>query len=233
MKFSIHTIGEELNKVIVIDDAVPAAQGLITMAAQSGSFLDVTRNSYPGLRRSLDPNSEVERDYVNYLCHLAGPVMHDVFGIKRFTVDAASLSLMTKRPLEANPLTRIPHYDELKKPKYALLHFLTLRSQGGTGFYRHRRTGFERISLERKDMFHEGLRQDWAAYGDPEMAYISGSNEAYEQIGYFEGRFNRLLIYSGALLHSAHVPADFDYSADPRRGRLTSNLFLTVTPEKS
>mgnify|MGYP000754141965 CR=1 FL=1 len=226
MKIAVHELGEERNKIIVIDNAVPAAEGLIALAAMGPPFADVTNNSYPGKRRLLNPNSEAESDYVNYLCNIAGPAMHDAFGVKSFKVDHASLSLMTKRSFEANPLTRIPHYDEIKRPKYALLHFLTTRPQGGTGFYRHRRTGYELISSERKDAFHEGLRQDWLAFGDPEMAYISGSNDAYEQIGYFEGHFNRLLIYSGALLHSAQVPDNFAYSADPRSGRLTANLFL-------
>lgn len=228
MKISIQELGNEHNKIIVIDKAVPAIEGLITMASIGTPFSDVVKNSYPGIRRSLNPNIEAERDYVNFLSKLAGPVMHEAFGTKRFSVDHASLSLMTKRSYEANPLTRIPHYDEIKKTKYALLHFLSPRTQGGTGFYRHKRTGFEKITPERKDDFHEGLRQDWAAYGDPEQAYMSGSNQTYEQTGYFDGHFNRVLIYSGALLHTAQVPSDFAYSADPRKGRLTANLFLVI-----
>jgi hypothetical protein len=228
MKVAIHPLGNEGNKVIVIDQAVPAADGLIAMAAMGEPFHEVTQSSYPGVRRVLSPAHDAERDYVNFLCNLAGPVMHDAFGIKRFAVDHAAFSLITKRPLQANPLTRIPHYDEITQVKYALLHFLSPVSQGGTGFYRHRRTGFECITPERKDRFHEGLREDWADYSDPPEAYMSGSDKAYEQTGYFEGIFNRLLIYSGALLHTAQVPDAFAYNAGPRTGRLTANLFLTV-----
>ena len=226
MKTVVHELGNEGNKVIVIDDAVPAVAGLIEMAAAS-AFSEVVDNSYPGTRRPLRPQIDAERDYVTYLCNIAGRALHDAFGFERFQVDAAFLSLLTKRPQDANPLTRIPHYDEVLRPKYALLHFLSPRVQGGTGFYRQRRTGFERISVDRKDRFHEALRDDYAAYGEPPMAYMSGSNEGFDQIGYFEGQLNRLLIYSGALLHSAHVPDDF---ADPRTGRLTANLFVVIPP---
>jgi hypothetical protein len=225
MKIRVNEIGQERNRVVVIDDIFPQASRLPELAARR-AFADVTESSYPGLRYQLSAQTLPEWNYVLNVLSTISPVLGDAFGLKGFTISYAGFSLMTKRAGQAHPLTRIPHYDEITEGKYAVLHFLTASAQGGTGFYRHKRTGFERISPERKVAFHQGLRDDFEAYGEPPVAFINGSNEAYEQIAAFEGRFNRLLIYSGALLHSAHVPADFQYSPDPQKGRLTTNLFL-------
>ncbi|EGF91724.1 histidyl-tRNA synthetase, class IIA [Asticcacaulis biprosthecium C19] len=230
MKIQVKDIGIEGHRVVIVDDAVPHAEGLVRVAA-ARVFAPVSGNSYPGLRHDFTPQSDPEWSYITYILKRYGPIMQDTFGFSAFRLASAAFSLMTRRPHEAHPMTRIPHYDEVGEAKYALLHFLTPQPQGGTAFFRHRRTGFERISAERKAAFHEGLRQDLAAYGEPAPGFMAGSNEAYEQTAYFEGRFNRLLIYSGALLHSAQVPSNFTFSANPAKGRLTTNLFLNIPAE--
>jgi len=35
-----------------------------------------------------------------------------------------------------------------------------------------------------------------------------------------------MIIYHGSLLHSGIIPSGMNFSADPRQGRLTANLFL-------
>lgn len=231
MKIEIHEIGLEGNKVVMIDDALPRPEDVRELAAGQ-TFAPVTTSSYPGVRRELSSRVERERAYVEALRALVKPVMQDVFDMADFRIATADLSLMTLPAFQAHPMTRIPHYDEIRHIKYALLHFLAPVAQGGTAFYRHRRTGFERISPDRKDAFFEGLRADLLAYGEPAPRFMSGSDNSFEQTACFEGRCNRLLIYSGALLHTAQVPADFTYSADPAKGRLTANLFLVPAPTK-
>ena len=39
---------------------------------------------------------------------------------------------------------------------------------------------------------------------------------------------DRLVIYRGALLHSGIIPNGMKFSADPRQGRLTANLFIRI-----
>ncbi|MBW8841445.1 MAG: hypothetical protein JF608_06485, partial [Sphingomonadales bacterium] len=56
--------------------------------------------------------------------------------------------------------------------------------------------------------------------------YTFGSNEHYEQIGQIEGVRDRLAIYRGSMLHSGIIPPDMAFSADPRAGRLTANIFI-------
>jgi len=37
---------------------------------------------------------------------------------------------------------------------------------------------------------------------------------------------DRLAIYRGSMLHSGIIPPDMAFSADPRLGRLTANIFV-------
>jgi hypothetical protein len=74
------------------------------------------------------------------------------------------------------------------------------------------------------------LRQDVGRYGLPSPSYISGSTDIYEQTACFQARANRALIYRGHLLHCADLPANLDYTADPRHARLTVNTFLMGRP---
>ena len=37
---------------------------------------------------------------------------------------------------------------------------------------------------------------------------------------------DRIIIYPGSLLHSGIIPREMNFSADPREGRLTANLFV-------
>ena len=37
---------------------------------------------------------------------------------------------------------------------------------------------------------------------------------------------DRLVIYQGSLLHSGIIPPGMSFSADPREGRLTANIFV-------
>ena len=56
--------------------------------------------------------------------------------------------------------------------------------------------------------------------------YVRGSTNGFEEIGRVQARFNRLVVYPGNLFHSGILPDDYDFSPDPRRGRLTINIFL-------
>ena len=65
-------------------------------------------------------------------------------------------------------------------------------------------------------------------YGPPK-GYIQGSTPIFEQIAQIEGLYNRVVVYPNSLLHSGRIPPGFDFSSDPTQGRLTANLFVTVT----
>ena len=110
--------------------------------------------------------------------------------------------------------------------------------QGGTSFWRHRRTGLE-YAPPRGDLRAASLleafaaRDEWhlisklmkeglAGVGD---GYITESNGHWERIDLVEMRCNRLVVYDARRFHCMHVPHP-EWEPDPARPRLTQNLYL-------
>jgi hypothetical protein len=100
---------------------------------------------------------------------------------------------------------------------------------GGTGLYRHRLTGLERIPLEPTrelidlaaglDITEAQLRTEagWKSFQDhivfnPLFAakdgYINDGNEFWELLFLAEMRFNRLILFDGRVPHSQHLRPD-------------------------
>jgi hypothetical protein len=223
----VHSIGEEGCKILIVDNLVPDARPLVDLAARLGPFPKPDGILYPGLRRYIGERDREAAAYVAFVCRTLSPLLSGAFGIDQFRVDNASFSLATRRPEDSVPYMRIPHYDGVDQKAFAVLHYLSDPSQGGTAFYRHRRTGFECISPDRAAAYQAGALQDFEAYGEP-ASYIGSSTEAFERIFEVEGVFNRCLIYTGAMLHSGQLAGAANFSPDPRLGRLTGNIFIRV-----
>ena len=231
MKVLVTEIGQERTKVVIIDDFVANPHAVIEQAAALAPFPQIADNYYPGVRRMLR-QGEAAYHYVRSVCGVLPPVLQRVYGVMRFHVREASFSMVTQRPETTQLIQRVPHFDTLNPADFAVLHYLSPTPFGGTGFYRHRRTGFERVSQARYQLYLDALDEDLRAYGPPEARYITGSSPAFERLGGSEGRFNRLIIYPGALLHCADIDPSFTFASDPRTGRLTGNIFIraeTVT----
>lgn len=215
----IERIGQEGEPVIVIDDFV-VDPDILRGKAEALTYATLGRH-YPGLRAEVAP-----QDVADFLAPVQA-LIAEVFSFAGpAAVISAGYSIVTTRPAELTPIQRLPHFDGFEAERVALLHYLNGAEQGGTTFYRHRSTGFETITAERHAAYDSALHRDVARYGLPGPAYISGSTEIYEQIAAFDARPNRALLYRGNLLHCANLPADLDFTADPRRARLTVNTFL-------
>jgi hypothetical protein len=120
---------------------------------------------------------------------------------------------------------RAPHFDSTDQKYYALLHYLRVPQGTGTAFYRQRSTGIERVTEANIASFVTTAERE-AALLAPDSGYIRGSDRFFEQIGAVEAVTDRLIIYQGSLLHSGIIPRDMVFSADPRAGRLTANIFV-------
>ena len=223
MVATVHEIGLEGNTVVVVDDFMDEPHLLIEQAAAMAPFSTEQANYYPGLRRLITPADTLTDLHVNEGLQALAPIIGQVFGLKSFMPTEASFCLVTKRPEELGALQRLPHYDHTDPNFFAILHYLSPQTQGGTNFYRHRATGFERISPDRAKAYGEARSLENQT---PPMSFFGESTGEFERIARFEAKFNRLLIYRGSLLHSGDIPADFSFSPDPRLGRLTCNIFI-------
>jgi hypothetical protein len=109
------------------------------------------------------------------------------------------------------------------------VHYLFHADWGGTAFYRHRRTGFERIDEQRRKEYFSRLEQE-SRGSDVADGYIDEDTALFERIAKVEGVFNRMVVYRRNSLHSGSIDNARVPPADPVTGRLSINTFIDVVP---
>ncbi len=219
MRPELRRIGQAQSPVVVIDDFTGAVDDIVDLAAALAPFPAETGTYYPGLRRRILPG-ELAYAYVERLLEAAATFVGGGFDVDRFDLIEASFSMVTTAPGALGPAQRSPHFDSTDPDYLAVIHYLS--ETPGTAFFRQLATGIEMVDERNADRFVATARH---ASGEL-TGYIHGSNPHYERIGQIEGVRDRLAIYRGAMLHSGIIPPDMAFSADPRVGRLTANIFI-------
>lgn len=225
MAIQILTVGKEQTPVVVIDNFVQDPDVLVDQAARMAPFPKPAGNYYPGVRRMITSDDGQVYDYVQAICRSVASLIGSTYQVPNLEFIEASFSLVTTRPEALVSLQSRPHIDSSEAGYFAVLHYLSRKAGGGTGFYRQVRTGFETILPDRVAAYGAAQARDENIFGPP-SAYFSGSSDGYAEIAKVDARFNRAAIYPGNLLHSGLLPDDFDFSPDPRQGRLTANFLL-------
>ncbi len=218
-------MGQEQIPVIVIDNFMEDPDHIVDLAVDVAPFPRQEGHYFPGLRHRILPNDSARFGYVEAVCQAIGPLVHQVYGMNRYEITDAGFSLVTMPPDTLGPLQRVPHFDHADGEGFAIIHYLSKTPAGGTAFYRHDRTGFETLTKERLDLYGPARTKDIEEFGTAQ-GYHSGDGNGFTELGMVEARFNRVAIYPGNILHSGVIPQDFAFSADPRRGRLTANIFV-------
>ena len=213
-------IGQERVPLLVAEARALGADAMAKLAP--GRPFAADGPHYPGVR------SPAPEGYGRMIVQaLTGPVSEMMgWTDAAFEVIATDFSLVTTPPRALTPIQRIPHFDGTDPDVIAVLHYLCGPEGGGTAFFRHRVTGFERITSERAARYDEVLRADVRTHGLPEAAYVDGSTPLFEETERVGARFGRLLAYPGNALHSGRIPAGAALPDDPATGRLTVNTFL-------
>ncbi|RHW17570.1 hypothetical protein D1610_08930 [Sphingomonas gilva] len=214
-------IGNEREPVLAIDGLLRDPAALVEFA-DAADFAPAhgPAGGYPGLR------APAPLDYVGNVVRSLTPLIARAFGLGPVEPTRAEcfLSLVTLPPGDLHPTQRLPHIDTVDPLQFALLHYLCGPPHGGTAFYRHEATGFERITADRRAAFEAAVAREAAE--SPAAGYLTGNRDGYVQTGRIDAAFDRLVIYRSQLLHSGQITAPEALSADPRRGRLTANIFV-------
>lgn len=219
---SIDLAGQQ---VLLIDDFLENPHALVQAACDSrfdpcpGA---AEGKGYPGIRATA-PEA-----YSQELISLLDPLIRINFEIDEslpLRKTPCMFSLTTMPPSQLGPLQRIPHFDS-SAPRYmAALLYLCDGRHGGTGFYRHKATGLQRIGAADTDRYAAAVREELARRAPPQR-YFDAGDEHFEFLGMVPAKFNRLVVYSGGLIHTACVNPGLSISDDSRAGRLTVNTFV-------
>ncbi|MDP1556295.1 MAG: DUF6445 family protein [Hyphomonas sp.] len=216
---TIGRIGHEGEPIVVVDGFSSNPAALVEEAA-SRSFGQLGPH-YPGIR------APQAGQYLSERMDLLQRLLADVFGLRNgANLLECNFSIVTTPTHALAPLQRLPHFDAAEPGRIAVLHYLCGPQDGGTGFFRHRASGFETVSPSRMEDYSSLLDAELDRYGVPGADYLRGDTALFEQTYRVDAAFNRLVIYRGWTLHSGLIPAGHALPADPRRGRLTINTFL-------
>jgi hypothetical protein len=213
-------IGREQAPLLVIDNVVANPGELVELAA-SKLFGDVA-SYYPGIR------AKAPLSYQQFILDQMRGLFGETFRLQgrtlRFT--ACYFSLVTTPPEKLAHLQRIPHIDSVLGTELAFVHYLFKRDLGGTSFYRHRQTGFESVTQDRKLEYFECVEAERLGPNKPDAGYINGSTALYEQLHSEAAVFNRMLVYRRNSLHSGSIDPPTGVDSNPRTGRLSLNGFI-------
>jgi hypothetical protein len=217
----VQRIGREAQPLVIIDNfaADPDALRAAAIAAQFGP----AEHYYPGIRAALPAGYMVDQQPV------IAEILGDIFGQQgHVEIIDASFSIVTAEPASLSVNQRLPHCDAFAIERIALIHYLAPEGGDGTGFFRHRSTGFETVDQARKSIYFDQLGAEIRYGGEPPLAYVAGDTPLFERTMLAEARYNRALIYRSYLLHSGAISPGALLSPDPAQGRLTVTAFLSV-----
>ena len=220
---TVRHVGEEKTPLIIIDDFALDTGDVIDYACQSVDYGPDSTSAYPGVRGTL-PRSYV-RQVLNNIYRLLFQVysVPDNLGLK--TVNTVYSLIST--PVDELALAQcVPHFDSNDPFYLAVLHYLNPGDFCDTGLFRHKPTGFEKITEPRLAEFIQSSKAFVETHGKPPQKYIDSSTGHFELYDRIEYKPNRLVAYPGCLLHSGLVDPARDINPDPGTGRLTANIFV-------
>ena len=212
-------MGGEQQPLMIVDNVLDQPQRMIEAAANA-TFYKPEHTNYPGL------NAPLPLSYCHTVVNsLRGPI-EAAFGLARseHLKYFGFFAVATVDATKASPVQKIPHHDSPDPNRLALVHYFCGEPYGGTGFFRHKQTGYESIDGAREETYVPLARKELAhVEGTAKFAGPDMTN--YDLIGQVAAVFNRLVIYRSHVLHSALLAAA-GASSDPAAGRLTANGFI-------
>lgn len=217
-------IGNEQEKILIIDDLTRNPKALVTYATQENGF-DIHKgpcNFYPGIKLKApttysDALMPVIKKIITSHYEAISPdwEMHKA---------ECAMSLITIEPEKLRVVQTTPHFDTANPYQFAVLLYLCNESHGGTAFYRHKATGHETIKRDIRKEFEDIYFKEIETK-PTKKSYFTESDDYFEKIGLVSPKFNRMVIYRSCLLHAAHIEPS-SVNPDPRTGRLTINSFV-------
>lgn len=219
-KVNVVHIGMEQCPLVLIDDFVKCPEHLIELAQRDEAFCSAAKDYYPGVRKTLPQNyADLVRGWIN--TYLPDATQLAIPG--QASVILCAFSVANQDPNSLLPVQCIPHFDTFQNGQWAMVHYLCDESFGGTGFFRHKTSGFERISPERHKRYLRLLNDEARKLAMPTPGYLQGSSALFDMTYQVPAKFNRAILYPSNLLHSGLIKKW--HCETPTTGRLTANTF--------
>lgn len=225
-KVEVILVGQELTPIVVIDDFAQKVNDHLCFAGDESEYSATEQDHYPGVRKFA------AQSYGEHICQLYFDLIRSTYHIdsrQQAQTVLSAYSLTTTPAEQLIPIQMVPHLDTTTEYQFAIVHYLCDKEHGGTSFYRHKKTNFERINTERLPSYAQILKQQaMAAQLHKKPQYIKSSTALFEQVATVEAKMNRAIIYPSNLLHSGNILKSSGLSVDPKKGRLTISSFIQL-----
>ncbi len=226
-RMEMRRVGREGHPLLIIDDAISQPERLVE-AAFVAPFERPAHTRYPGL------NAPLPEFYGRGILNAVNPLLARGFGMPanlRKTM-FGFFALATQAPEELEPIQKVPHHDSPDPFRIAMVHYLCQDVAGGTGFFRHKATGFEGVDARRRPEYVRLAAAELEEASGRLTHHVTDETPNYELIDFAELKFNRLIIYRSHVLHSGLLEGAV-LTDDPRTGRLTANSFIDIARPKA
>ena len=221
-------VGDGQHKILVFDDFLVDPDEIIETASKLAPlFIANERDFYPGVRYKILGDNSDAAGYVKSVCDAIRPAMKHFHGAKDIEIITACFSIVTKSTKQLRLPQTAPHWDGTNDDIFAILHYLGKGHSSGTSLYRHNATGIEKVNAQIVDDFYAKMIDDLQKK-PREAKYMNGSDDLFTEIFRIDGKFNRVAIYPSNILHSGNIFDGEVLSANPKIGRLTSNIFIRL-----
>ena len=219
-------------RVAVIDDFLADPEYVREFARLQRAAFAVPQRAYPG--HTLDVGGRSMADIYRFLRNK----MSREFGFLRGDIEFATmLSITSLPPAKLSNLQRICHVDprrQVERANFAsVLYLFHDMELGGTAFYSWRDQALieKATALDLKDPDEaQQFLQERSTYFAAAPRYMTESNDIARLEAVVPAKFNRLILYSGDIPHSAYIENSDLLTDDPSSGRLTLNCFASVHP---
>lgn len=220
LSYKFYNVGRENTPLLVIDNFINDAHLLIEFCEKNINFNKVD-SFYPGLRMTAP------RMYIHAVNRYLAELLSNIFGLTQDKIAGgkALYSMVVTPPDQLEIKQCLPHIDSFLVGDLACVHYLCGKEKGGTSLYRHKKTGYEKITAEIIDRYHHAVLEE-GALDIARKSYMNGANDYFEPIAEIDAQFNRMIVYPSNVLHSGNIPPGFDFNPNPREGRLTLNSFI-------
>lgn len=231
--YKVIAIGETKTPLITIDNFSPEPDALCKAAIEGENFKNNDKDFYPGIRKVF-----LNAEYRNFFQKKILSIIYQHFPhtSDKSIADFHSVFSITTTPAERlRPIQTIPHIDTHDRLSFACVHYLCEPPFRGTSFYRHIRTGLERIENHHLTSYFAMVKKQLMSR-DFVPAYCNNSSDLFERIYHCDLKFNRLVLYPANLLHSGDIDASLMNQSSINQShytneRLTLNTFISFSAE--
>ena len=143
LSYKFYNVGREETPLLVIDNFIQDAHSLVEFCKANKNFSKVD-TFYPGLRMAAP------RMYVHAINYYLADLLSNIFGLTQNKIagGTALYSMVVTPPDQLEINQCLPHIDSYLTGDLACVHYLCEKEKGGTSLYRHRKTGYEKITSE-------------------------------------------------------------------------------------